>query len=86
MRSIALFLALTALVVAASPVYAAEKTIVLAHLNKNDADDNPTGAMAVAFKRTLEEVSGKAFRVDVFPEGQLGGDEQTVALTKKGVI
>lgn len=86
MRSIALILALIALVVAAPPVRAAEKVLVLAHLNKNDAADNPTGAMAVAFKRTLEEISGKAFRVDVFPEGQLGGDEQAVALTKKGVI
>lgn len=86
MRSIASILALAALVAAAPAAGAAEKILTLAHLNKNDAADNPTGAMAIAFKRTLEEISGKTIRVDIFPEGQLGGDEQTVALTKKGVI
>lgn len=87
MRKLVLVSLLSAICWLAAPAAgAAEKIVVLAHLNKNDAADNPTGAMAIAFKRTLEDISGKAFRVDVFPEGQLGGDEQAVALTRKGVI
>lgn len=84
MRALALAVALLCLAVA--PATAAEKVVALAHLNKNVADDNPTAAMAIAFKRTLEEISGKSIRVDIYPDGQLGGDAQTIPLVQKGVI
>ncbi|MDK9720929.1 MAG: DctP family TRAP transporter solute-binding subunit [Rhodospirillales bacterium] len=79
-----------ALVLAFLPLLTAQaadpKILYLAHLNKNDQADNPTAAMAVAFKRELEARSAGAIRVEIFPEGQLGGDAQVVGLVQKGVI
>jgi len=65
---------------------AADVLIKLAHPNRNDASDNATGAMAVAFKTRVESASARAIRVDVYPEGQLGSDDAVVALVGKGVI
>lgn len=81
---------LLALLLAIAPFFAAQaadqKILYLAHLNKNDEADNPTAAMAVAFKRDLETRSAGAIRVEIFPEGQLGSDAQVVGLVQKGVI
>lgn len=81
---------LLALILALWPFSAAQaadqKILYLAHLNKNDEADNPTAAMAVAFKRELEARSAGAIQVEIFPEGQLGGDAQVNELVKKGVI
>lgn len=81
------FLALLAVFLWAAPLaVAAETTIILAHSNKNDSTDNPTAAMALAFKEEVEKQSGGSLKVQIFPEGQLGADAQAVALVKKGTI
>ncbi len=76
---------IVALLAVSAPVWA-ETTIVLAHSNKNDPHDNPTAAMAMTFKEQVERKSNGAIKVQIFPENQLGGDAQAVALVKKGVI
>ena len=59
-----------AVTVGAMPVTAyAEKTIKLAHLNKNDPFDNGTGAMAVVFKSLVESGTNGAVKVEIFPDG-----------------
>ena len=81
------FPALLAVFLWVAPMAAwAETTIILAHSNKNDAADNPTAAMAVTFKDLVERKSGGALKVQIFPEGQLGADDQAVSLVKKGII
>lgn len=65
---------------------AAPKVLYLAHANKNDADDNPTGAMAVTFKSALDGLTGSSLKVETFPDGQLGGDAAVIELVKKGAI
>ena len=62
------------------------KVIFLAHSNKNEADDNPTAAIAVTFQKRLAELSGGNLRVEIFPENQLGSDAKTLNLVHKGVI
>ena len=64
----------------------AEKTIKLAHLNKNDPFDNGTGAMAVVFKSLVESGTNGAVKVDIFPDGQLGKDNEVIQQVKSGVV
>ena len=64
----------------------AEKTIKLAHLNKNDPFDNGTGAMATVFKSLVESGTNGAVKVQIFPDGQLGKDNEVVQQVKAGVV
>lgn len=85
-KSIAVAAAL-AVSLGAMPVAAhAEKTIKLAHLNKNDPFDNGTGAMAVVFKSLVESGTNGAVKVEIFPDGQLGKDNEVIQQVKSGVV
>lgn len=64
---------------------ASSEVLYLAHLNPNDAD-NPTGAMAVTFKSEVERATAQRFRVEIFPEGQLGPEAGVVELVRKGTV
>lgn len=64
----------------------AQKTIKLSHLNKNDPFDNGTGAMAVVFKSLVESGTNGAVKVEIFPDGQLGKDNEVIQQVKSGVI
>jgi len=85
-KSLAIAAAL-ALSVGTLPVTAhAAKTIKLAHLNKNDPFDNGTGAMAIVFKSLVESGTNGAVKVDIFPDGQLGKDNEVIQQVKSGVV
>jgi TRAP-type C4-dicarboxylate transport system substrate-binding protein len=58
----------------------------LAHLNANNANNNPTGAMARTFERTLKRLTKGEMRAETYPEGQLGGESQVIDLVSRGVI
>jgi TRAP-type transport system periplasmic protein len=64
----------------------AQKTIKLAHLNKNDPFDNGTGAMAIVFKSLVESGTNGAVKVEIFPDGQLGKDNEVIQQVKSGVV
>ena len=64
----------------------AQKTIKLAHLNKNDPFDNGTGAMAIVFKSLVESGTNGALKVEIFPDGQLGKDNEVIQQVKSGVV
>lgn len=86
LKTLALAAAL-ALPLAAVPFAAqAQKTIKLSHLNKNDPFDNGTGAMAVVFKSLVESGTNGAVKVEIFPDGQLGKDNEVIQQVKSGVI
>ncbi len=85
-KSVAVAAAL-AVAIGAMPLAAhAEKTIKLAHLNKNDPFDNGTGAMAIVFKSLVESGTNGAVKVEVFPDGQLGKDNEVIQQVKGGVV
>lgn len=85
-KSIAVAAAL-AVTVGMMPVTAyAEKTIKLSHLNKNDPFDNGTGAMAIVFKSLVESGTNGAVKVEIFPDGQLGKDNEVIQQVKSGVV
>ena len=64
----------------------AQKIIKLAHLNKNDPFDNGTGAMATVFKSLVESGTNGSVTVQIFPDGQLGKDNEVVQQVKAGVV
>src|ERR1035437_3755516 len=64
----------------------AQKVIKLAHLNKNDPFDNGTGAMATVFKSLVEAGTNGSVKVQVFPDGQLGKDNEVLQQVKAGVV
>lgn len=64
----------------------AQKTIKLAHLNKNDPFDNSTGAMATVFKSLVESGTNGALKVEIFPDGQLGKDNEVIQQVRTGVV
>lgn len=85
-RSLAVLFSLFLALTSASDALATDRLIKLAHPNRNDPQDNATGAMAVVFKRLVEAGSKGAIHVDIYPEGQVGQDDAAVALVRKGVI
>ena len=79
--------AMTALaLVFSAESFAQSKTIKLAHLNKNDPFDNATGAMAVVFKTLVEAGTNGKITVQIFPDGQLGKDNEVLQQVKSGVV
>lgn len=85
MLSIMLLASVFAVISLAGSALAA-KTIKLHHLNKDDPFDNPTGAMATVFKSLVEAGTNGSVKVQTFPSGQLGKDQDVLQQVKAGVI
>lgn len=80
---------LTAVVVtlafAALPAHA-EKIIKLHHLNVDDPFESTTGALVTVFKNLVEAGTGGSVKVQTFPNGQLGKDNEVLTQVKSGLI
>ena len=85
MAVLAPFLAL-ALILGVAPQAEAQKTIKLHHLNNDDPLDNATGAMATVFKSLVEAGTNGEIKVQTFPNGQLGKDNEVLQQVRAGVI
>jgi len=72
----------TALVFAAT-AGAADVVLKLAH---NGPEQHPFQAGAETFKRVLEEETGGAVEVQIFPGEQLGPEDQTSQMVKQGTL
>jgi tripartite ATP-independent transporter DctP family solute receptor len=87
-KTLALCVALllcVALAAVPAPAEAA-KSLKLAHLNNEDPFDNATGAMAAVFKNLVEAGTNGSVKVEVFPSGQLGKDNEVLQQVKAGVV
>ncbi|MGE5503602.1 MAG: TRAP transporter substrate-binding protein DctP [Actinomycetota bacterium] len=62
------------------------RIIVLAHTQVQDAAADPAAAMASVFKRQVEQATGGAVRVDLFPEGMVGGNREMARLVGANTI
>jgi tripartite ATP-independent transporter DctP family solute receptor len=79
----------TAAVVAASFAgvsQAAEVTIRVGHLNPADPFESHSGAMTSIFKSLVESASGGAIEVKLFPNGQLGKDNEVIQQVRDGIV
>lgn len=79
-------LAAAALVACMAQGATAAKSIKLHHLNPNRSFDNPSGASALVFKNLVESGSNGAITVEIFPDSQLGKDNEVLQQVKAGVI
>ncbi|MGF1658159.1 MAG: DctP family TRAP transporter solute-binding subunit [Rubrimonas sp.] len=80
-----LALGLTAAAFAAQ-AFAADVTIRLAHLNPEDPFQSHSGAMAAVFKSLVESSSNGAIEVQLFPNGQLGKDDEVIEQVRAGIV
>ena len=69
----------------ASPAFA-QKTMRLAHLNPESPFDSHSGAMAAVFKNLVETGTGGSVKVQLFPNGQLGKDNEVIQQVRDGVV
>jgi tripartite ATP-independent transporter DctP family solute receptor len=69
-----------------APAMAQDVTIRLAHLNPEDPFESHSGAMAAVFKSLVESASNGAIAVQLFPNGQLGKDNEVIEQVSAGII
>ncbi len=65
---------------------AADVTIRVGHLNPADAFQSHSGAMTAIFKSLVESASGGAIEVKLFPNGQLGKDNEVIQQVRDGIV
>jgi TRAP-type transport system periplasmic protein len=73
------------LMLAAAPALA-QKTIRLAHLNPESPFDSHSGAMAAVFKNLVETGTNGGIKVQLFPNGQLGKDNEVIQQVRDGIV
>ncbi|NRG18901.1 DctP family TRAP transporter solute-binding subunit [Rhizobiales bacterium] len=66
--------------------FAADVTIRLAHLNPEDPFASHSGAMAAVFKSLVESSSNGEIEVQLFPNGQLGKDNEVIEQVRSGIV
>ncbi|SDI85115.1 DctP family TRAP transporter solute-binding subunit [Aliiruegeria lutimaris] len=70
----------------ATSAFAADVTIRLAHLNPEDPFQSHSGTMAAVFKSLVESNSNGAIEVQLFPNGQLGKDNEVIDQVRSGLV
>ena len=70
----------------ASGAQAADVTMRIAHLNPADAFESHSGAMTTIFKSLVETASGGEIEVQLFPNGQLGKDNEVIQQVRDGIV
>ncbi|MGC9368352.1 MAG: DctP family TRAP transporter solute-binding subunit [Paracoccaceae bacterium] len=70
----------------AAQAHAADVTIRLAHLNPEDPFASHSGAMAAVFKSLVESNSNGRIEVQLFPNGQLGKDNEVIEQVRSGLV
>jgi TRAP-type transport system periplasmic protein len=64
----------------------ARRAIILAHTQGQDPAVDPAAAMASEFKRRVEQATAGKVRVDLFPDGLVGGNREMAKLVGRNVI
>lgn len=81
------FLATTAAaLLVATGAFAQDITIRLAHLNPEDPFGSHSGAMSAVFKSLVESNSNGRIEVQLFPNGQLGKDNEVIEQVRSGLV
>ena len=69
----------------AAPALAA-KTIRIGHLNPESPFESHSGAMTAVFKSLVETASNGSLEVKLFPNGQLGKDNEVIQQVREGIV
>ncbi len=65
---------------------AADVTIRVGHLNPADPFESHSGAMTAIFKSLVESASGGGIEIQLFPNGQLGKDNEVIQQVRDGIV
>lgn len=65
---------------------AAETVMRIAHLNPESPFESHSGAMTSVFKSLVETGTNGSVRVELFPNGQLGRDDEVIQMVKDGLV
>jgi C4-dicarboxylate-binding protein DctP len=76
--------ALAALVLGIAPAHA-QKVLKYAHFQPAK-DDQPKHVAAMAFKEYVEKATNGSIKVEIYPAGQFGKDQQTMEALKLGTL
>ena len=79
------FILVASLIVLATSLPVAAKVIKLAHLNPQTPFDIATAAVSTVFKNELEARSGGEIKVEIYPNGTLGNERETMEQVKAGI-
>ena len=78
-------LAASAVLTAATPAAHAQKVLKYAHFQPAK-DDQPKHVAALAFKEHVEKATNGSLKVEIYPAGQFGKDQQTMEGVKLGTL
>lgn len=70
----------------AGQAFAADVTIRIGHLNPDDPLQSHSGTMTAVFKSLVESASNGAIEVQIFPNGQLGKDNEVIDQVAAGIV
>ena len=70
----------------AGSAFAADVTMRLGHLNPADPLESHSGTMTTIFKSLVETNSNGAIEVKLFPNGQLGKDNEVIQQVREGIV
>ena len=70
----------------AGAAFAADVTIRVGHLNPAGPFESHSGAMTAIFKSLVESASGGDIEVKLFPNGQLGKDNEVIQQVRDGIV
>jgi tripartite ATP-independent transporter DctP family solute receptor len=65
---------------------AADVTIRIGHLNPENPFESHSGTMTAVFKSLVETASGGEIEVQLFPNGQLGKDNEVIQQVRDGIV
>jgi len=84
-RVVASLLSVAFAALAASSVFAEQKVLKLAHLNPQEPFNIGTAAISAVFKNELEARTGGGIKVEIYPNGTLGNERETMEQVKAGI-
>ena len=84
-KAFIVFIFITILLVSATGSAVAAQVLKLAHLNPQNPFDIATAAVAAVFKSEVEARTGGELKVEIYPNGTLGNERETMEQVKAGI-
>jgi tripartite ATP-independent transporter DctP family solute receptor len=84
-KAFIVFIFITILLVSATGSAVAAQVLKLAHLNPQNPFDIATAAVSAVFKSELEARTGGEIKVEIYPNGTLGNERETMEQVKAGI-
>ncbi len=64
----------------------AQKVMRISHLNPENPFETHSGAMGAVFKSLVETASNGSIKVELYPNGQLGKDDEVIQMVRDGIV